>query len=103
MPYKFETDKIKLPRELNRTIKLTDEDRERIKKLYLDGTSIHGIARAFKGKCCKRTVQFVLFPERMQAAKANRDGKKYYDREENTEAVKKTRQYKQKMKKAGKI
>ena len=29
MPYKFETQKLKIPRELNRTIKLTEKDKDK--------------------------------------------------------------------------
>ena len=41
MPYKFETQKLKIPRELNRTIKLTEKDKEEIKELYKTGKWSH--------------------------------------------------------------
>ena len=34
MPYKFETDKKKIPRDKDRRVKLSEEDRQEIKELY---------------------------------------------------------------------
>lgn len=50
--------------------KLTDEDREYIKQLHKRGEPVREIARIMAGVCSRRTVQFVLFPERLERVKA---------------------------------
>lgn len=46
MPYKSE--KIKLPKELDRRVKLTDQQREEIKELYGTGCySLNGLAKQY--------------------------------------------------------
>ena len=54
---------IPLSKHLDRRRRLTDKDRLSIPRLYRQGVSIHQIARDIG--CSKRTVQFVLFPERL--------------------------------------
>lgn len=96
MPYKFEKTPINNPK-LDKRVKLTDDDREKIKKEYESGSiSITSLAKKFK--VSKRLVQFILFPERQELAKKNfserqKDGR-YYDREKHKEYVKKHRDYK---------
>lgn len=80
-------DKVRLPREHDKRVKLTDDDRRTIRSLHADGCSIRSIATLFEDKCCRRTIQFVLFPERVKAARANRDWTKYVDRDKLTEHV----------------
>lgn len=80
-------DSMRLPRELDKRVKLTDEDRAQIKALHEEGQSIRAIARMFEGKCSRRMIQFILFPERVDAMRANRDWRKYHDREKLTKAV----------------
>ena len=65
MPYFFETKKIRLPRTLDRRVKLTDEDKNDIIRLHKKGTPIREIARLFKKKCSRRQIQFILFPQRL--------------------------------------
>lgn len=68
MPYKSE--KIKLPRELDRRVKLTEEDKEIIRKLYKEERKgVREIARMYEHKCSRRLIQFVIFPERAEVAK----------------------------------
>lgn len=97
MPYAFETKKIKMPKNLDRRIKLTDDDKERIKIRHNEGESIHGLSRAYNVN--RRLIQFVLFPERLELNKqlrAKRGGwKQYYNKEYNTKAIREHRQYKQ--------
>ena len=74
----------------DRRRKLTDEDKEDIKKLHKDGESIHGIARLYVAKCSKRLIQFVIYPERLKAMQErdakNQHWKKYYNREQLNKA-----------------
>ena len=69
MPYKFATDKKKIPRALDRRVKLTEEDKAYIRKLYKDGNSIRQIARMFKDKCTRRPIQYTIFPARYEIMK----------------------------------
>ena len=100
MPFQYERLRWHLPKEYNRRIKLTDRDKETIKKIHSQGTeSINGLARLYG--VSKRLIQFVLFPERYEKNKelrAIRGGsKRYYNREKNRLAEKNTRNYKQKI------
>lgn len=97
MPYTSE--KIKLPRTLDRRVKLTEEDKENITTRYNNGEGIRAIARAYESLCSRRMIQFVLFPERLQKMTTKhiqeKSHLKYYDREKNTVSVRNTRNYKQ--------
>ena len=73
-------DRLKIPRDLDRRVKLTYADKIEIQKQYNNGLKIHQIARNFASKCCRRTIQFVLFPERLEKAHLNHDSHKYYDK-----------------------
>ena len=100
MPYKNIIKKI--PRALDKRIKLSDEDRKKIKKLYFsDRFAIREIARMYQEKCSRRLVQFVLFPDRarLQAEihKKNRKDGRYYDKDKWREQMKVHRRYKQKL------
>ena len=104
MPYKSE--KIKLPRELKRNIKLSIEEREELRmQRCLFGTSYNKLAKQFG--VSKRLAQFICNPEKEEknrklAQSARRSGK-YYNREKNTEAVRETRRYKHQLYKKGVI
>ena len=98
MPYKFVSLKWHLPAEYNRRIKLQDKDKEKIRLMYeRREMSIGGIARLFGVH--KRTIQFILFPDRQELNKklrAERGGsKRYYDRERNRISQRDTQRYKQ--------
>ena len=103
MPYKCE--KIKLSKDQDRRVKLTDKQREEIKLLHKEGNSIHSLSRDYG--VSRRTIQFILFPERQQRNVDLRDerggSKIYYDREKNTDCVRKHRRYKHKLFKDGKL
>ena len=90
---------IKLPRALDRRVRLTKEDKEDIRARYKQGEIIRGIARAYKGICSRRLIQFIIFPERLKAVQdRNREQqhwKKYYNRKQLTQAVANLRRYKQ--------
>jgi transposase-like protein len=101
MPYKFETTKKKLSPEHDRRRKLTPEQRREIHALYFQqGEPIREIARRFSLVCSRRTIQFILFPERLQKlqeiSKEEKRHLKYYNREKHTKAMKEHRRYKQK-------
>jgi len=97
MPYAFLYDKNKrfILKDLkkDRRIKLYDEDKENIKKLYKQGMSIRGIARLYN-YVSRRLIQFVLFPERCERCKKTNYT---YNKERHTQAVRKYRRYKYKV------
>ena len=102
MPYKFEHTKEKIPSILDRRRKLSQEDRATIRRLYKKGLSIRGISRIYK-KVCRRSIQFVLFPERLKTVNYPGHWKKYYQRKKHAEAMKKHRTYKQTLAKKGSL
>ena len=61
MPYKHLNKK--MPPELDRRRKLTDEDKEDIKARHRAGESIRSIARSYANKCSRRAVQYTIRPE----------------------------------------
>lgn len=95
MPYISE--KTRLPRELKRNIKLSQEDREEIRLIKrLHHHSYNEIARAYG--VSKRLIMFVCNPEVEKACRQRRkelasDGR-YYNKEKNTAAVRNSRRYK---------
>lgn len=102
MPYKSEKIKISST-EYDRRRKLSDKDKEEIKELV--GMSIRGIARMYGVD--KRLIQFILYPERHAKNIADRRARggsmQYYDKEKNTESLRKYRHYKQQLFLEGKI
>ncbi|MES2409540.1 MAG: hypothetical protein V4509_04570 [Patescibacteria group bacterium] len=72
-----------------------------IVKLHKEGVPVREIARRYESKCSRRLIQFIIFPERLKEMqkrnKENEHWKKYHDRKKGTEAVKKWRNYKQKL------
>ena len=63
MPYKFEQTKKKLPKELDRRIKLTNEDREEIIKLISSWLSDSEIGSMFW--VSRKTIYFIRKPEQL--------------------------------------
>lgn len=99
MPYKFE--KIPINNEkLDKRVKLTDEDKQKIKEEYESGSiSINGLAREYK--VSKRLIQFTLFPERKDKAQKmfaerQKDGR-YYDKEKHKGYMKSHREHKKEL------
>lgn len=72
--------------------KLSLEDKQVLHRLYDQGWSIRAIARHYE--VSQRSIQFILFPERLEHNKELRrkrlenDPQRYYDRKKHTEAVK---------------
>ena len=103
MPYKSE--KIKLSREQDRRVKLTDSQREEIRNLYGTGLySLNDLAKKFN--VSKKTVLLIVNDESAKRAKEYRkEHWKEWHRtgKEHNEAIKKTRRYKNKLYKEGKL
>lgn len=96
MPSKTDTIAINNPK-LDKRVKLTDEDRESIRREYECGNiSINALGRKYNVN--KRLIQFILFPERAEKSKKDfaerqKDGR-YYDKDKHRESIKKHRHYK---------
>lgn len=103
MPCKSE--KIKLPREYDRRVKLTDEQREDIRAEYATGTTSTRILAA-KYKVSRRTIQYTIYPERYKRAKEQfkerrKDGRYKPKKEEWAATAREHRHYKQELYKQG--
>jgi len=81
---------------LDRRIKLLDCQKEMVFYWYNNGLSINKIAKMFHVN--KRTIQFLLFPERLkkniQDRKERGGWKQYYNKTEHAQAIKEHRNYK---------
>ena len=67
MPYKFEHEHLKIKDKDDRRIKLFDEDREEIRKLYATGLfSQRDLANRYN--VSRRTITFVLDPTKRERA-----------------------------------
>lgn len=95
MPYKFEYENKHIPKELDRRRKLTDEQKEEIKKLY--GTisqrklaKLYGVSR--------RLIIFIGCPEKykrnLQQREESGGSMQYYDKDKQREYSKNHRRYK---------
>lgn len=103
MPYKSE--KIKLKGLQDRRKKLTDEQRKEIKELYGTGHySLNGLAKRFG--VSKKTILLIVNENSAERARQYRkeNWKEWQGtKEEHREAIKKTRKYKHKLYKEGKL
>lgn len=102
MPYACEGKLI--PKDKDRRVKLTDADREEIKRLA--GTmSQQRLAKQFK--VSRRLISFILHPEQHKEnlkRRAERGGStQYYNRERHTKAIREHRRYKKKLADAGEL
>jgi len=104
MPYKSRKAKIEKT-EFDRRIKLTEEDKNTIRKLHKEGVAIRQITRMYK--VSRRLIQFTVFPERLERNKENfqaRGGwKACYNHKRHVEAMRNTGRYKHKLFKENKI
>lgn len=93
MPYKFETLKLKIPKQYNRTRKLLDWEREEIKSLY-GSISQRKLAKMYS--VSRRLIQFIGCPEKYEKSKAIRRTrhKLYYDKDKQRVYAKNVRDYK---------
>mgnify|MGYP001945381854 FL=1 len=106
MPYKFETERKRIPKEKDRRIKLTDEQREEIRKLYATGLySQRKLAKKFG--VSRRTIVFTIYPERLEENKKRRQecggSKIYYDKDKHREYMRRHRQYKRQLAEKGEL
>lgn len=103
MPYKSE--KIKLKGLQDRRKKLTDEQREEIRKLYSTGHySLNGLAKRFE--VSKKTILLIVNSDSAERARQYRkeNWKEWQGtKEEHREAIKRTRRYKNQLYKEGKL
>ena len=95
----FISDDIKLPHELDRRVRVTEDDKDYMRYLYDAGFPVREIARIFDGICSRRMIQFVLFPERLQVVKKQfaerrKDGRYKYTKEEWRKVMAEHRNYK---------
>ncbi len=91
-------DDTNLPKGFDRRVKLTDSEREEIKRLHKEGNTIRSIARLFEGKCSRRLIQYIIYPERLEAVyrrqKENKNWLIYYDKDKRREYMRGHRRYK---------
>lgn len=89
---------------LDRRVKLTDEDREAIKELKGQMTQT-SVAKMYNVD--RRTISFIWFPEKLEQNKqrrAERGGSaQYYDREKHNAAMREHRNYKKELHSKGLI
>jgi len=87
--------KARVGKENDGRVRLTDDNRKDIVKLYNEDTPVREIARIFEGVCSRRMIQFVIFPERLEVVRQNAIDKKawllYYTKEKGTETRRKYR------------
>src|ERR1035437_10053724 len=81
-------------KELDKRYKLTDKDREEITALY-PSLSLRDLAHLYDVD--KRTIQFVLYPERLKTVNFKGHWKKYYNKEKHRIAIAKYRQHKKEL------
>ena len=101
MPYKWVYDKKKIPRELNRNVKLSLDDRDKIRDEYKFLKSQRKLA--LKWGVSRRLINFILNPEKEQHNKELQKLRNHYDKEKNTNYMRKYRKNKQKLALNGKL
>lgn len=99
MPYKTEKKGVLLPRDKDRRVKMTEDERIDIRKRYELGQGIRAIAREYEHKCSRRTVQYIIRPELYEHLKATnrerrKDGRYKPTKEEWAETMREHRAYK---------
>lgn len=102
MPRKSDSIAINNPKH-DKRVKLTDTDKEQIKKDRELGSSIHGLSKQYG--VSRRSIQFILYPERLEKSNADfaerrKDGR-YYDKDKHKEYVKAHRNHKKELHNAG--
>ena len=97
MPYKFETEKMLIPRKLDKRVKLTLEEKDDIRKSYNQGGySQRQLARLYG--VSRRTIQFIVNPtsleENIERRKERGGSAQYYDKDKNTTYINRWRKHK---------
>lgn len=99
MPFKFEKIPINNPTH-DKRVKLSDDDREKIRKEYATGSiSQRGLAKKYG--VSRRLIQFTLNPEKLETAKQQfaerqKDGR-YYDKDKHKAYMKTHRDHKKEL------
>lgn len=98
MPYKHEYTHTKLPRKLDRRVRLTEQDKVEIKKL-ISTTNLSNTQIAEQYGVHRKTIYLIRNPEQAkkekEAYKIRRSDWRYYNKDKQREAIKETRRYKQ--------
>lgn len=104
MPYKCAD--MPIPKQFDRRIKLTDQERVDIIKLHNEGMATRAIARLYP-HVSRGLIVFVIYPERLQRAynraQENENWRKYYDKKKRNRYMRNHRRYKYKLYKKGKL
>ncbi len=100
MPYKFETDNFKIPRDKDKRVKLSLKDKERIKHLHSSNQySQRQLATMFN--VSRRLIQFYTDDEKLKNHKEKsslrREDGRYYDTHKHKEYIKTHRNYKKEL------
>jgi len=97
MPYKFETDKKKLPRKLDRRVRLTAKDKERILML-IKNTTLSNAKIWTMYWVHRKTIYLLRNPAQAanekKAYKQRRLDGRYYNKEKHNDAMQSLRQHK---------
>lgn len=101
MPYKFDTDKLKVGKENDKRVKLTDEQKYEIVLKSAEGFSQRALAREYN--VSRRLIQFITDPKKYERHMEIRKDKSYYDKEKHKEYMKKHRDYKKELNEQGKL
>lgn len=103
MPYKCE--KIKLPRSLDRRVRVTPEIAENMLAMYQAGSSLHAIAAEFgvDRKTVKRYVIPGYAEEQTEKARRRKYWLEYYDKDYHRASIKQHRRYKRELELVGKL
>lgn len=102
MPHKHETDRKLIPKDLKKTSKLTEAQKQEIKE-NKENLSSYKLAELYK--VSRRTIQFILDPQKKlenYKKRLERGGSsQYYNKEKQTRAMKETRRYRTELEKNG--
>ena len=96
MPYKYDTDKKKIPMILKKSAKLTPEDKEEIRYRYLKVGGVSQRELAAEYNVSRRLIVFCIYPERLEAnykARVAKGGSmQYYDKEKAQDSYEKVQE-----------
>jgi hypothetical protein len=105
MPFKSEYTHKKIPRELDRRVKLSLEDREKVKVYYKQVKSERKTAVHFG--VSRRLIQFILDPEKkvrdLHLRQLRGGSKIYYDKEKQVTGSRETRAFRKQLDKENKL
>jgi hypothetical protein len=108
MPYLCQKKGTLIPKEYDRRVKLTEEDKKNIRELRSSGMGIRAVARQYEHKCTRRVIQYTLRPElKLKLGKAfierRKDGRYKPAKAAWAATMREHRAYKHKLYKEGKL